>query len=95
LRRAARVDANQVDVVKALRQCGAIVTPLHAVGHGVADLLVSYRQRWFLLEVKDGRKAPSAQKLTPDEKRWIGEQRAPVYIVKSPLEAISIVQSVR
>lgn len=90
MRRAARVDANQEEVVAALRKIGAVVTPLHAVGNGVSDLLVSFRQKWLVMEVKDGAKPPSARKLTPDEERWIGEQRAPVYIVTSPLEAVDI-----
>lgn len=90
MRRAARVDANQPAVVEALRKIGAVVTPLHAVGNGVSDLLVSYRQQWLVMEVKDGAKPPSRRALTEDEKRWIGEQRAPVYIVTSPLEAVDI-----
>lgn len=92
MRYAARVDENQAEVVAALRKIGAVVTPLHRVGQGVADLLVSFRQRWFLLEVKDGRKPPSARELTPEEERWIGEQRAPVFIVTSALEAVGLLQ---
>lgn len=88
MRRAARVDANQVAVVAALRKVGAVVTPIHMVGNGVADLLVSFRQRWFVLEVKDGAKPASARQLTADEERWIGLQRAPVFIVTSPAEAV-------
>lgn len=92
MRRAARVDDNQAAVVKALRMIGAAVTPIHMVGRGVSDLLVSFRQRWFVLEVKDGAKPPSARELTPDEKRWIGEQRAAVFIVTSPWEAVDLVR---
>ena len=94
MRRAARVDANQAEVVKALRKIGATVTPLHRVGRGVADLLVSFRQKWFVLEVKDGAKPPSARELTPDERKWIGEQRAPVFVVTSPLEAVNFLREV-
>lgn len=86
------MDANQGEVVQALRKIGATVTPLHAVGNGVADLLVSFRQRWFLLEVKDGSKPPSKRELTEDEKDWIAEQRAPVYVVTSALEAVNFLQ---
>ncbi len=94
MRRAARVDANQAAVVKALRSIGVVVTPIHMVGKGVADLLCSYRQKWFVLEVKDGAKPPSARELTPDERRWIGEQRAPVFIVNGPLEAVTLMQGI-
>ncbi len=92
--RARRVDENQAEIVAALRRAGAVVTPLHAVGNGVADLLVSFHQRWFLLEVKDGAKSPSRQKLTPDEREWIGRQKAPVHIVTNPVEAVGVVQMV-
>lgn len=79
----------------ALRKIGAVVTPLHAVGKGVSDLLVSFRQKWLVMEVKDGAKPPSARKLTKDEERWIGEQRAPVYIVTSPIEAVDIAMRIQ
>jgi hypothetical protein len=86
-----RVDENQAAVVKALRAIGAEVTFLHALGHGVADLLVSYRNAWHVLEVKDGAKPPSARELTPDEQEWIAKQRALVAIVNSPEEAVRYV----
>lgn len=86
-----RVDANQAAVVKALRKIGAAVTPIHVVGKGVADLLVSFRNEWFVLEVKDGSKPPSARELTADEREWIAAQRAIVAIVSSPEEAVRLV----
>lgn len=84
MRRAAKVDANQTEVVKALRKIGATVQPLHTVGRGCPDLLVGWRQKNFLFEVKDGNKPPSARELTPDEKRWIADWRGPVFVVTSP-----------
>lgn len=90
---AKRADANQPEVTEALRKIGAVVTPIHTVGKGVSDLLVSYDQTWFVLEVKDGRKPKSAQKLTKDEVTWQGKQRAPVYTVASAEEAIFVVKN--
>lgn len=90
MRRAARVDGNQVEIIEALRGVGAAVQPLHTVGQGCPDLLVSFRQRMFLYEVKDGRKPPSARKLTTHEKAWIANWKAPVYIVNSAAEALEI-----
>jgi hypothetical protein len=82
-RRAARIDSNQPDIVKGLRKFGAGVTSMAPLGGGVSDLLVSFRQRWYVMEVKteDG-------DLTPDQVRWIGEQRAPVYTVRSLDQAV-------
>ena len=47
-----RVDCNQAEIVLALRQAGARVHPLHAVGAGVPDLLVGVRGVNYLIEVK-------------------------------------------
>ena len=43
MRRQAKVDANQSDIVAGLRSIGATVQPLHAVGKGCPDLLIGYR----------------------------------------------------
>ena len=82
-RRAARIDANQPDIVKGLRAFGASVTSMASLGDGVPDLLIGFRQRWYVMEVKaeDG-------ELTPDQIDWIAKQRAPVYTVKSLEHAI-------
>ena len=52
MRRAARIDAAQPDIVRALRDVGAWVLLLNAE----IDLLVGFRGRWHLLEVKSGEK---------------------------------------
>lgn len=95
MRRAARIDENQPEIVLALRKAGARVTPLHQVGGGVSDLLVSWRQRWLVLEIKNPTKPRCDQELTEDQVAWIGDQKAPVYIVKSPLEALAVLETVK
>lgn len=72
MRRAAKVDENQNEIVKALRAVGASVQTLAAVGHGVPDLLVGYQGKTILIEVKDGRKPPSERRLTEDQLKWHG-----------------------
>ena len=90
-RRAAKVDANQREVVKALRKAGATVQHLHAVGAGCPDLLVGYKGGNHLVEVKDGHKPPSARKLTPDQVVWHRDWRgSPVHVVKSVTEALAV-----
>lgn len=88
---AKRVDANQSQIVYVLRAVGATVQTLHEVGHGCPDLLVSYRGINYLLECKDGSKAPSAQKLTPDEVKWHENWRGQVAVVRSPDEALAAI----
>ena len=53
--RAARVDQNHVEIVKALRDHGAFVVSLATVGKGVPDLLVGYKRNTILMEVKHGK----------------------------------------
>jgi Holliday junction resolvase len=68
--RAARTDANHIQVVSALRAAGATVQSLAAVGKGVPDLLVGHQGHTLLMEVKDGDKSPSQRKLTEDQLKW-------------------------
>lgn len=84
MRRAAKTDTNQTAIVNGLRKMGAGVTSMAPLGRGVSDLLVSFRQRWYVMEVKseDG-------ELNPDQVRWIGDQKAPVYTVRSLEQASS------
>ena len=74
MRRAAKTDLNQAEVVNEFRRLGASVQCLHSVGHGVPDLLVGYCGRNYLIEVKNGAKAG----LTRDHQvlwhnRWPGQ----------------------
>jgi Holliday junction resolvase len=89
MRRAARVDSNQDQVVEALRAAGATVQSLAAVGQGVPDLLVGFQGQTLLIEVKNGRKPPSQRQLTEDQLKWHGAWRGgPVAIVDGPDAAL-------
>ena len=91
MRYAARVDHNQAEIVDALRRIGAHVQPLHTVGQGCPDLLVSHKGRWYVIECKDSEKAPSARMLTEDQVDWISKARAPVFVVTTADEAVAVV----
>jgi predicted RecB family nuclease len=98
MRRAAKVDGNHGEIVAALRKAGAGVCDLSAVGQGCPDLLVSYRSRWHLVEVKDGSRPPSERRLTPRQTAWHDSHLARVHVVNSvdeALEAIGAVHSVK
>jgi hypothetical protein len=86
--RAAKVDDNQKEIVKALRTLGCSVQHLHSVGAGCPDLLVGYKGFNILLELKDGNKSPSQQKLTPDQVIWHRDWRGHVNVVNSSEQAI-------
>ena len=91
MRRAAKVDANQAQIVDALRSAGATVQPLHAVGKGCPDLLVGHRGVNLLIEVKDGSKPPSARKLTQDQVSWHDTWRGQVAVVETVDQALGLI----
>ena len=93
MRRAARIDRNQPEIVEALRKLGATVQPLHTAADGIPDLLVGYQGRNFLIEIKDGTKPPSARKLTPCQVSWHDDWAGQTAVVVSAEEAIKLVFS--
>jgi len=82
MRRAAKVDANQKEIVGALRSAGFFVQSLAAVGQGFPDLLFAKAGRIWLSECKDGTKKPSARRLTPDQSIFFDKFPAHIYIFK-------------
>lgn len=95
MRRAAKIDANQNEIVEALRAVGATVQSLAACGNGVPDLLVGFRRGTWLLEVKDGHKPPSARELTPDQVRWHCDWTGcPCSVVNSVEEALAFIGAI-
>ena len=90
--RAAKIDANQEQVVTALRAAGATVQSLAGVGKGVPDLLVGYQGQTLLLEIKDGFKSPSRRLLTEDQLRWHGSWKGgALSVVDSPDAALRMI----
>ena len=51
-RRKTSYDANHIEIVDKLRAIGATVVDLASVGGGVPDILVGWRGRTYLLEIK-------------------------------------------
>lgn len=85
------MDENQSDIVAALRAVGATVRVI-SQGDGIPDLLVGFMGKTILLEVKDGKKPPSARKLTPAEQKFFDEWRGgSLAIVNTVDEAIAAV----
>ena len=78
-----KADGNQREIVTSLRAVGATVQHLHTVRCGCPDLLVGYRGRNFLFEVKEGN-----AKLTEAEREWHTTWRGEVQVVRTPLEAL-------
>ena len=91
MRRAARVDGNQPEIVDALRQIGASVATCHAVGQGFPDICVGWQGNTYLLEIKDPSKPKADQKLTPLQIEWHASWRGHVAVVKTVREALEAI----
>jgi hypothetical protein len=89
MRRAAKVDAVQEQIVSALKAAGARVQSLAAIGKGCPDILVAYGTRpdvrLYLMELKTGKAEPNEL-----QKRWHIAWQAPVYVVRTPDEALRV-----
>lgn len=84
-----RLDANHKEVADALRKVGCTVQSLASVGRGCPDLLVGFRRRNVLMEVKDGKKPPSRRALTPEEVHWHEWWMGQTVVVESPEQAVN------
>ena len=92
MRRAARRDSNEGDIIKAMREAGAYVKVIN--DEGLFDLLVSYRGKTLLIEIKDGSRPPSARRLTDAEQKFHDEwPGSDLYIVNSVEEALALLRT--
>lgn len=83
-----RIDANQTEIVSALRAAGATVRSLAALGCGVPDLLVGWQGVNYLVEVKN--LAGRGDKLTPAEDEFITTWRGQVAKVLTVNDALRL-----
>jgi Holliday junction resolvase len=90
MRKYARTDRNHKEIVNALRSIGCSVLSLAALGKGVPDLLVARKYKTILIEVKDGTKPPSGQKLTSDQRDWIPKWGGLAVTVTSSEDALRV-----
>jgi hypothetical protein len=86
-------DANQSEIIGALRAAGASVTILAGVGRGCPDLLVGIRDHNLLMEIKnlEGR----GNRLTTEQEAWIKAWKGQVAIVTSIDEALTVLREPR
>lgn len=89
--RARKVDANHSEIRDALKAAGCSVRDLSGAGNGIPDLLVGYQGVNLLIECKDGRKPPSAQKLTRAQVEFFDSWLGQVAKVTTAAEALAII----
>ncbi len=68
MRYASKIDANQPEIVKALRKAGATVLITSQLKNAF-DILIGYQSSIYIVEIKDGNKPPSQRKLSPGEQK--------------------------
>lgn len=90
MRRRAKVDLNQPEIVKAFRDMGCTVQHLHTIGSGCPDIIVGINGLNILVEIK----SPGGT-LTVDEILWHDDWRGQVQIVDSVDKAVSVVNYYR
>ena len=90
MRRFAKVDDNQPEIVKFFRDLGWTVAHTHMVGKGFVDIIVAKNGVNVLVEIKDEKKPPSARKLTPDEQKFHEEWKGLIRIIESRQDVIDL-----
>jgi len=88
MRRAARVDANQMQIVSALRAAGAYVW---IIGLPV-DLLVGYKNHTFLVEIKTDSKKRLTKLQADFFENWSGSTLARIDSPEAALRMIGVVK---
>lgn len=83
-----KIDSNQKEIVKALREIpGVSVLSMASLGNGAPDLLVGYNFKNYLFEIKKDRKA----KLTEMEGKFYLDWHGQLSIVCSLDEILKVI----
>ena len=96
-----RTDRNQAIIVKALRASGFSVAITSTLGSGFPDLVVGIDfggllgKYTALVEIKDGSKPLSCQKLTADEQKFFENWTGHYHIIRSVEDVASLLDMLR
>ena len=93
MRRNARVDSNQKEIVEFIRRYGGTVLITSQLKN-CFDILVGYNGFNIIMEIKDGLLSPSQRKLTTGEQKFKDTWQGGFYhIVKNLLEVEKVLKS--
>ena len=89
---AARVDANQLATIKEFQRAmpDASVFDASACGEGFPDLVVGWRGKNYLFEVKNPDVRPSDRRLTEPQEAFHGSWQGQVHVVHSAAEMLAV-----
>lgn len=88
-----RIDANQPEIVKALRKVGAAWIPTSGDPSIGFDGLVIHRGKVYIVEIKNGRLTRSARKLTDTESKRKAQVEAggvPYWVIEDEEDALTM-----
>jgi hypothetical protein len=91
----ARKDANHNTIADLFTAAGCSVADTSQLGKGFPDMVVGLCGINVLVEVKDGGKVPSKQKLTEDEFKFFQSWRGWVAVVRDDKDALSIISQMK
>jgi Holliday junction resolvase len=87
--RAARIDRNQPEIVKLFRKLGWYVLIISQLKN-CCDIIVSKNGRTIAVEIKDGEKPPSQQKLSAGELKFKDEWQGEYMLINCIDDVINI-----
>jgi hypothetical protein len=94
--KAKRIDENQPALVKQLRQIpGVTVAHTHMIGEGFGDIIVGFRGKNFLIEIKDPSKPPSKRRLTPDEEKFHNEWTGQIDVAETVSDVLNVINQAK
>lgn len=95
-RRPAKIDLNQPGIVLVLRQVGASIIDTSDIGNGFPDLVVGFRGKNYLLEIKNQETHYGRKGLNPNQQEWCdtwhGNAPIVVYTANDALRAIGAIE---
>jgi len=95
-RRVMRHDANHKTIVDALRKCGAKVLDLSGIGSDCPDVLIAFRGRLILAEIKNPDNWYGKKGLTPGQRKFAdGWADTPVMVILTVDDALRAIGAIK
>lgn len=95
MKRVARIDKNQPEIVKTFREQGLTVAITSNAHDGFPDIVIGYGLITVLVEIKDGSKPPSQRKLTKDQVKFHSEFTGAITVIENVSQAIQLSDTIK
>jgi Holliday junction resolvase len=91
MRRAARADTNQPDIVRTLRSLGASIWHTHTIGRGGPDIVVGYCGVNVLAEIKRDER----EQLTLAEAQFHATWQGRIVTIRNENDALQLLEQIK